>query len=125
MGKIFLSIFVILFIIMGLGYFMPESDDVMVNAAAISVNVPSDPGVNYSIVVKDYGGGTKSVVTKRDSKSSTSYSIREVNCNSKTFRYMGEGDTLEKAISNLDDTKSMSPVTNGSISYYILKAACK
>jgi hypothetical protein len=38
---------------------------------------------------------------------------------------MGEGDTLEEAISNLDDTKSMSLVTSGSISYYILKAACK
>ena len=106
-------------------FFILFNFPVLLNAAAISVNVPSDPGVNYAIVVKDYGGGTKSVVTKRDSKSSTSYSIREVNCNSKTFRYMGEGDTLEEAISNLDDTKSMSTVTNGSISYYILKAACK
>ena len=106
-------------------FFILLNFPIFFNAAAISVNVPSDPGVNYAIVVKDYGGGTKSVVTKRDSKSSTSYSIREVNCNSKTFRYMGEGDTLEEAISNLDDTKSMSPVTNGSISYYILKAACK
>ena len=106
-------------------FFILLNFPVLLNAAAISVNVPSDPGVNYAIVVKDYGGGTKSVVTKRDSKSSTSYSIREVNCNSKTFRYMGEGDTLEEAISNLDDTKSMSTVTNGSISYYILKAACK
>ena len=98
---------------------------ILLNATAISVNVPSDPGVNYAIVVKDYGRGTKSVVTKRDGKSGTSYSIREVNCNSETSRYMGEGDTLEEAISNLDDTKSMSLVTSGSISYYILKAACK
>lgn len=106
-------------------FFIILNFPILLNAAAISVNVPSDPGVNYAIVVQDYGGGTKSVVTKRDSKSGTSYSIREVNCNSETFRYMGEGDTLEEAISNLDDTQSMSPVTNGSISYYILKAACK
>ena len=97
----------------------------MLNASAISVNIPSDPSADYAIVVQDYGEGTKSVVTKRDGQSGTSYSIREVNCLFKTFRYMGEGDTLEDAISNLDDTQSMSPVTNGSISYYILKAACK
>jgi len=106
-------------------FFILLNFPILLNAAAISVNVPSDPGVNYAIVVKDYGGGTKSVVTKRDGKSGTSYSIREVNCNSKTSRYMGEGDTLEEAISNLDDTKSVSLVTSGSISYYILKAACK
>ena len=106
-------------------FFILLNFPILLNAAAISVNVPSDPGVNYAIVVKDYGRGTKSVVTKRDGKSGTSYSIREVNCNSETSRYMGEGDTLEEAISNLDDTKSMSLVTSGSISYYILKAACK
>ena len=95
------------------------------NSTAISVNVPSDPGVNYAIIVQDYGGGTKSVVTKRDGKSGITYSIREVDCNFETFRYMGEGDTLEEAINNLDDTQKMSPITNGSVSYFILKAACK
>lgn len=94
--------------------------------SAESVNVPSDSSANYGIVVRDVGFGREAliVISKRDGSSGTSYSIREVNCNNQTFRYMGEGDTLEEAMDSLDDKSKMSPLVEGSISYYIVRAAC-
>ena len=64
------------------------------------------------------------MISERIGPSGTSYAIREVNCEANTFRYMGEGDTLEEATNNVDDSATMSPLVDGSISDYIVKAAC-
>jgi len=97
-------------------------------ANAERVRVPSDSKATYHMVVKNINGA-KAVITQRKGPSGTSFAIREVNCGNKTFRYMGEGRTLNDALENMrlhgDKNMRMSRVTYQSISYYIVKAACK
>lgn len=90
------------------------------------VSVPTDPGATYKIVVQDLGYGRSAlvVISQRIGSSGTSFAVREVNCDASTFRYMGEGDTLEEAMNSVDDTATMSPLVDGSISDYIVRAAC-
>jgi hypothetical protein len=90
------------------------------------VSVPTDSGATYKIVVQDLGYGRSAlvVISQRIGSSGTSFAIREVNCDAGTFRYMGEGDTLEQAMNSVDDTATMSPLVDGSISDYIVRAAC-
>ena len=92
--------------------------------AATPVEVPSDPKASYAIVVKNINGA-KAVITQRKGPSGTSFSIREINCLNNTFRYMGEGDSIKEMIANVHDRDPMSRLVRGSISYYIVKAACK
>ncbi len=96
-------------------------------AAAEMISVPSDPSAQYAIVVDDVGLGRSAlmVISKRDGPSGTSYAIREVNCTNSTFRYMGEGDSLEEAIASVNDRSKMSALVEGSISYFVVRAACK
>lgn len=91
-----------------------------------SVSIPTDSGASYKIVVQDVGYGKSAlvVISQRIGSSGTSFAIREVNCEASTFRYMGEGDTLDEAMNSVDDTAPMSPLVDGSISDYIVRAAC-
>lgn len=92
-----------------------------------SVPVPTDSKARYTIVIEDVGHGKSAlaVISKREGPSGTSFAIREVNCITHTFRYLGEGDTLEEAMDNLNDRAKMSALVDGSISDYISRAACK
>lgn len=96
------------------------------SALAERVLVPSDPEATYDIEVMDVGKGKAAlmVVGRRVGPSGTSFTAREVNCVNETFRYVGEGDTLEAMKSNINDRAHMAPLVEGSISYHILKAAC-
>ena len=94
------------------------------HAAATAVDVPSDPKANYAIVIKNISD-FKAIISRRQGPSGTSWAVREVNCTNKSFRYIGEGDTLNEAMANLHTRDDMSPVIPGSISYYIVNAACK
>ena len=95
-------------------------------ALAERVLVPSDPKATYDIEVMDVGQGKSAlfVVGKRVGPSGTSFTAREVNCVNATFRYMGEGDTFDEMKANINDRASMAPLVEGSISYYIVQAAC-
>lgn len=96
------------------------------SAFAERVFVPSDPNATYDIEVMDVGEGKSAllVVGKRVGPSGTSYTAREVNCFKSTFRYMGEGDTFNEMKANINDRARMGPLVQGSISYYIVQAAC-
>ena len=91
-----------------------------------SVPVPTDSKASYKIVVQDVGYGKSAliVISQRIGPSGESFAIREVNCEASTFRYMGEGDTLDEAMNSVDDTAAMSSLVDGSISDYIVRAAC-
>lgn len=91
------------------------------------VRVPTDRRANYSIIVQDVGHGRSAlmVISRRIGPSGTSFAIREVNCVDQTFRYMADGDSLDEALENIDDTQRMSDLVTGSISYYIVQAACR
>ena len=98
-------------------------------AGGIPVSVPSD-SASYGIVVKDVGFGKEAlmVISQRVGKSGTSFAVREVNCYNSTFRYVGESnisasDAMASAATY--NAGSMSPLTKGSISYYISNKACQ
>jgi hypothetical protein len=98
-------------------------------AGGIPVSVPSD-SASYGIVVKDVGFGKEAlmVISQRVGKSGTSFAVREVNCYNSTFRYVGESnisasDAMASAATY--NAGSMSPLTHGSISYYISNKACQ
>ena len=92
-----------------------------------TVSVPTDAKASYVMKIIDVGLGknTLAVLTRRVGSSGTSWAIREVNCSSQKFRYMGEGDTLDEVIASIDDRGKMSGLVTGSISYHIVQAACK
>lgn len=89
-----------------------------------SVFVPSDSRATYTFIEKRKAGSKRTIVTKRVGPSGTSFSIREVDCLTQAFRYLGEGDTLAEARRN-KKSDEMAPLVHGSISYYIALEACE
>lgn len=93
-------------------------------AGETPISVPTDSKAKYFLLEKSEANGKVTIVTKRIGSLGTSYSKRLVDCNNKTFMYLGEGDSLEEMKKSKPDTK-MSPLAPGSISTYVANAACK
>jgi hypothetical protein len=93
-------------------------------ASETLISVPTDSKAKYFLLEKSEANGKVTIVTKRIGSLGTSYSKRLVDCNNKTFMYLGEGDSLEEMKKSKPDTK-MSPLTPGSISTYVANSACK
>lgn len=93
-------------------------------ASEIPISVPTDSKAKYFLLEKSEADGKVTIVTKRIGSLGTSYSKRLVDCNNKTFMYLGEGDSLEEMKKSKPDAK-MSPLSPGSISTYVANAACK
>jgi hypothetical protein len=71
--------------------------------------VPSDAKANFYVLKKEGQGDERTVVTKREGPSGTSYSKRLYNCVEHTVKYLGAGDSLEAmAVSAADPT--MTPI---------------
>ena len=88
------------------------------------IAVWSDPKASYT----DQGSGVLEngnlwLVTRREGPSGVSFSKREIDCASGTFRYMQEGDALESMSDTNDD--EMGALTEGSISTLVSDYACK
>lgn len=87
------------------------------------LEVPSDASAQYFVIAR---GGTPerpTITTKRIGSSGTSFSLREYDCRAQTFRYLGEGETLEEMNSSTPDP-NMGPIVSASISDYVGRAAC-
>ena len=96
-----------------------------IGLAATSVNVPTDPRASYLILkTGKLQNGNIEVVSQRNGPSGVSYAKREVNCRNMTFRYTGEGDTLRE-LNDPYQKGAMAPLTEGSISTFISRAACR
>lgn len=95
--------------------------------AQIAVGKPykieSDPAATYYNLEFGGSGALRTIVTKREGKSGTSYAKREIDCNARTFRYLGEGDTLAEA-KRTKGNFPMGPLTDRSISSYVADQAC-
>ncbi len=104
------------------------------NANSTKLEVPSDPKATYTVIQNKNIGKFSVLQTIRKGSSGVSFSTRLFNCQNATFKYLvtvdGEenmDDFLEKnnaAMENLDDS-DMSPVTQGSITFYAFKYSCK
>lgn len=85
--------------------------------------VPTDSGAQYFLIERAGTQNRPILTTKRVGPSGTSYARREFDCNANTFRYLGDGDTLEEMKASRPD-KTMSPLVRESISEYIGRLAC-
>ena len=89
------------------------------------VDVPSDPNARYFLLsVKPGTGGRIEAITRREGKSGISYARREIDCSGQTFRYTGEGDTLDEAKKPAPNIGEMGDLVDGSISDVVVKFAC-
>jgi hypothetical protein len=92
------------------------------------IHVPSD-GARYTLVDFTPTTGKRVVVTtKRVGRSGTSFSRRLVDCDDRTFAYVGEGDTLaeleENARRRRRNPDTMGPYVDGSISWHVARVSC-
>lgn len=93
-------------------------------AAEIPLPVPSDAKAHYFVLDRDTKGTERKITTKRVGPSGTSYAQRLVNCSAGTVKYLGDGETLAAMKASKPDA-NMGPLVQGSIAYYVAKAACK
>jgi hypothetical protein len=102
----------------------PESKSATVRPA--ETPYPSDPNARFRILsVNRLSNGNIEVLNRRDGPSGTSYSRREISCSAYTYRYLGEGDTLEEAKADSPNPGSMAPLTGTSASSDVADAACR
>lgn len=93
--------------------------------AGESVYVPTDLKASYEMLINKPINGRLLVVTKRVGPSGTSFAAREIDCQAGTFRYVGEGSSMEALRANAHDKDRMAVLTAGSISTYVAIHACK
>lgn len=90
-----------------------------------SIPVPSDPKASYRLLDwSKISNGNLEATTRRDGPSGTSYARREIDCDARTFRYLGEGDTLEAAKADGPNPGEMGELTEESISTYVSNFVC-
>jgi hypothetical protein len=96
---------------------------------AININqeipVPSDTRAKYYFLEKGGTADRPTLTTKRAGPSGISYSKRLFDCDAQTFRYLGEGDSIEameRTLPNPDE--KMSDLVEGSISWWLWSYAC-
>lgn len=86
---------------------------------------PSDPNATFEILsTRKLTNGHLEVINRRDGPSGVSFSRREISCSEYTYRYLGEGDTLEEAMRDSPNQGSMSALTGTSASSDVADAAC-
>ena len=86
--------------------------------------VPSDANAQYFVLEKAGTPERPIIVTKRIGSSGTSYSRREVDCATRTWRYLGTGDTKEQMNAGPADP-NMTELVPGSIADVVSTEACR
>jgi hypothetical protein len=93
-------------------------------AAEVRLSVPSDAKATYFILERGGSADKPTLVTKRVGPSGTSYSKRLFDCSARTWKYLGDGETLEEMRNSKPDA-AMTGLVTGSIADYMWKAACR
>jgi len=91
----------------------------------IAFDVPADSRAEYQLlsVVKN-DEGLLVATTRRTGSSGSSYSVREIDCARQLFRYIGDGDTLDQAMTPLQNPGTMATLVAGSSSHAAVQIAC-
>ena len=88
-------------------------------------DVATDPRASYRLLKwSKMRNGNLEAVTVREGPSGTSVARREINCENRTFRYLGEGDTLSEAMRDSPDIGEMSGLVEGSIAAVTVDVVC-
>lgn len=93
-------------------------------SAEYSLRIPTDTKAQYTILEKGSQGQMKTIVTKRVGPSGTSYSKRIYDCQNRTVKYLGDGETLKQMKASKPDER-MAPIVSESIADYLRIEACK
>lgn len=64
------------------------------------------------------------ITTRREGKSGTSYSARQVDCLTGRFAYLADGDSWDEFSRSRKTRAGLEPLTYGSVSYWIGLRAC-
>ena len=88
-----------------------------------SFTIPSDPKGVYVVLEKSGEGNERTILTKREGPSGTTYSKRLYNCAENTVKYLGTGSTMEAMNASPADP-NMAPITDSSIAHYLGLKAC-
>ena len=100
-------------------------DDGSQSKSGFAYTAPADPKATYNLIsVEEKSSGVLVAVTQRKGPSGVSYSAREIDCELQTFRYVGDGDTLEEALTPMANLGDMSELVEGSSSHAAVQAAC-
>jgi len=86
--------------------------------------IPTDAKAIYTVIERSGTGRIRTIVTKREGPSGTSYSKRQYDCDQNTWKYLGTGDTME-AMGASKPEKSMTPALAGSIASFVGGVACR
>ena len=93
-------------------------------AAETTLAVPSDSKAKYFVIERGGTADNPTLVTKRVGPSGTSYSKRQFDCRARTWKYLGDGETVDEMKRSKPD-KNMAPLVSGSIADYLWRDACK
>lgn len=88
------------------------------------LRVPSDSKARYTVLEIAGTYHLRTIVTRREGSSGTSYSRRLYDCASDTVTYLGTGDSPE-AMRTSRANPRMGPVGEGGIAYYVGIEACR
>lgn len=88
------------------------------------ISVPSDPSAQYFVVAVG-GSSTRPTITtmRKNRYGEVSYSMREYDCTTFTWKYLRDGDSWEQMLASRP-TGKMSMVIRESIAYYVGLFAC-
>lgn len=87
--------------------------------------VESDPRANYRLLRwTRMRNGNIEAVTRRDGPSGTSFARREIDCRTRLFRYLGEGDALDDALKDSKNIGEMTDLVSGSIADVTVTVTC-
>lgn len=96
------------------------------DAKSERIKVPSDAAARYFLVsLERRQDGDIEITTRREGKSGTSYSARQVDCSTGRFAYLADGDSWDEfSRSRKTGAAGLAPLTYGSVSYWIGLRAC-
>ena len=96
------------------------------SASAQPIPVPSDSVALYEALdVTPKPNGLVEILSRREGRSGTTFSLREVDCGSDLFRYLGAGDTRQEAMRReAQNSTALAPLVEGSISWHVARFAC-
>lgn len=87
--------------------------------------VPSDSGASYRVLANDpLPEGTRDVVTRRDSRDGTDYARWEIDCTGASFRLLGEGVSVDRALDERPDVEAFAALAGAPIAADIAQYAC-
>jgi len=87
------------------------------------INIQTDIEGQYFLVEEGGSFSMPTLVVKRVAPDTTHYIKREFDCDARTVRYLGEGESLEEMQASQPDSEA-SPIVKGSIPDQLIRRVC-